>query len=265
MTGAGRTQVALAAGAGMLLLSVHVLRSRLAVIRIRAGSSMTRAADNGRLLVRRTTRVRRSNAVVFRNPVPFGDGDDALAWLVKRVSALPGDAVPPDVREIVGAPDGGLGAAGSLIVRGDAAAPRTPASVAPGVPAGRGVSPARLPRPLLNPLLTAASTGARIPRTAALHVCPAGVARARRALPVRAVDAGARGRFVEVVEEDQADRRSGVGGGRVGREGRGRRRGGREAEGAEHGDEEAPSGAAPDRRAGGFTHPPASAPARSRR
>ncbi|MFF4137267.1 S26 family signal peptidase [Streptomyces mirabilis] len=121
MTGAGRTTVALAAGAGMLLLSVHVLRSRLAVIRV-TGASMTPAfADGDRLLVRRTTRVRRGDAVVFRNPVPFGDGDDALAWLVKRVSALPGDAVPPDVREIVGAPDGGLVPPGSLIVRGDAA------------------------------------------------------------------------------------------------------------------------------------------------
>lgn len=121
MTGAGRTTVAMAAGAGMLLLSVRVLRSRLALIRV-TGSSMTPAfADGDRLLVRRTTRVRRGDAVVFRNPVPFGDGDDALAWLVKRVSALPGDAVPPDVREIVGAPDGGRVPPGSLIVRGDAA------------------------------------------------------------------------------------------------------------------------------------------------
>ncbi|MEV4453148.1 MULTISPECIES: S26 family signal peptidase [Streptomyces] len=119
MTGAGRTTVAMAAGAGMLLLSVRVLRSRLALIRV-TGSSMTPAfADGDRLLVRRTTRVRRGDAVVFRNPVPFGDG--APAWLVKRVSALPGDAVPPDVREIVGAPDGGLVPPGSLIVRGDAA------------------------------------------------------------------------------------------------------------------------------------------------
>ncbi|MFD8007691.1 S26 family signal peptidase [Streptomyces mirabilis] len=119
MTGAGRTTMAMAVGAGMLLLSVRVLRSRLALIRV-TGSSMTPAfADGDRLLVRRTTRVRRGDAVVFRNPVPFGD--NAPAWLVKRVSALPGDAVPPDVREIVGAPDGGLVPPGSLIVRGDAA------------------------------------------------------------------------------------------------------------------------------------------------
>jgi signal peptidase I len=79
-------------------------------------------AERGdRLLVRRTTRVRRGDAVVFRNPLPFGDGDAALAWLVKRVSALPGDPVPPDVRDIVGTPDGGLVPSGSLIVRGDAA------------------------------------------------------------------------------------------------------------------------------------------------
>jgi signal peptidase I len=160
MTGAGRTTVAMATSAGMLLLSVRVLRSHLALIRV-TGSSMTPAfADGDRLLVRRTTRVRRGDAVVFRNPVPFGDGDDALAWLVKRVSALPGDAVPPDVREIVGAPDGAL------------VPPRFPDSPGrrrphtglpplrlrpPVVPAGRGTHPPNSPRPLLNPLLTAVS------------------------------------------------------------------------------------------------------------
>ncbi|MEU0835418.1 S26 family signal peptidase [Streptomyces sp. NPDC005969] len=121
MTGVGRTTAAMAAGAGMLLLSVCALRSRIALIRV-TGSSMTPAfTDGDRLLVRRTTRVRRGDAVVFRNPLPFGDGDDPLAWLVKRVSALPGDPVPPDVRDIVGAPDGGLVPSGSLVVRGDAA------------------------------------------------------------------------------------------------------------------------------------------------
>ncbi|MER6126416.1 S26 family signal peptidase [Streptomyces sp. NPDC001795] len=121
MTGAGRTTAALAVGAGVLLLSVRVLRSRIALIRV-TGSSMAPAfADGDRLLVRRTTRVRHGDAVVFRNPFPFGDGDDPLAWLVKRVAALPGDPVPPDVRDIVGAPDGGLVPSGSLVVRGDAA------------------------------------------------------------------------------------------------------------------------------------------------
>jgi signal peptidase I len=121
MTGAGRTTLAMAAGAGLLLLSVRVLRSRVALIRVTGSSMAPTFTDGDRLLVRRTTRVRRGDAVVFRNPLPFGDGDDALAWLVKRVSALPGDPVPPDVRDIVGAPDGGLVPSGSLIVRGDAA------------------------------------------------------------------------------------------------------------------------------------------------
>ncbi|MFF4400751.1 S26 family signal peptidase [Streptomyces sp. NPDC001480] len=121
MTGAGRATVGLAVGAGALLLSVRVLRSRIALIRV-TGSSMAPAfADGDRLLVRRTTRVRRGDAVVFRNPLPSAEGDEPLPWLVKRVCALPGDPVPPDVRHAVGAPDGGTVPAGSLVVRGDAA------------------------------------------------------------------------------------------------------------------------------------------------
>lgn len=172
MTGTGRTTVAMAAGAGMLLLSVRVLRSRLALIRV-TGSSMTPAfADGDRLLVRRTTRVRRGDAVVFRNPVPFGDGDDALAWLIKRVSALPGDAVPPDVREIVGAPDGGLVPPGSLIVRGDAARTQdsrhfgyVPQASLLGVVLTRPTPPAA-PEPTAHSGVRSAH-----PRTAALLVC----------------------------------------------------------------------------------------------
>ncbi|WP_438295680.1 hypothetical protein [Streptomyces sp. HUAS TT7] len=40
---------------------------------------------------------------------------------VERVSAVPGDPVPPEVRAVVGAPDGSLVPPGSLVVRGDAA------------------------------------------------------------------------------------------------------------------------------------------------
>jgi len=122
MTGAGRTTVATALGAGVLLLSVRALRSRIALIRV-TGSSMAPSFEDGdRLVVRRTRRVRRGDAVVFRNPVPYGDGvAEPLDWLVKRVSALPGDPVPSEVRESVGAPEGGQVPSGSLVVRGDAA------------------------------------------------------------------------------------------------------------------------------------------------
>lgn len=121
MTGAGRAAVGLAVGAGALLLSVRALRSRVALIRV-TGSSMAPAfADGDRLLVRRTGRVRHGDAVVFRNPFPSAAGDEPLAWLVKRVSALPGDPVPPDVRDVVGAPEGAVVPPGSLVVRGDAA------------------------------------------------------------------------------------------------------------------------------------------------
>ncbi|MGW1867179.1 S26 family signal peptidase [Streptomyces mauvecolor] len=121
MTDAGRTTAALAVGAGVLLLSVRVLRARVTLVRVTGSSMVPAFADGDRLLVRRTRRVRRGDAVVFRNPLPFGDGDEALPWLVKRVSALPGDPVPPEVRAVVGAPDGSLVPSGSLVVRGDAA------------------------------------------------------------------------------------------------------------------------------------------------
>ncbi|MFI6472826.1 S26 family signal peptidase [Streptomyces sp. NPDC050516] len=121
MTDAGRTTAALAVGAGVLLLSVRALRAHVTLVRV-TGSSMAPAfADGDRLLVRRTQRVRLGDAVVFRNPLPFGDGDEALSWLVKRVSAMPGDPVPPEVRAVVGAADGSLVPPGSLVVRGDAA------------------------------------------------------------------------------------------------------------------------------------------------
>ncbi|MEU6477107.1 S26 family signal peptidase [Streptomyces sp. NPDC047017] len=126
MTGTGRTAAAAVAGAAVLFpsvlfLSVRAARSRLALVRVTGSSMAPSFADGDRLLVRRTRRVRRGDAVVFRNPRPSGEGDDRLAWLVKRVGALPGDPVPADVRAAVGAEAGGRVPAGSLVVRGDAA------------------------------------------------------------------------------------------------------------------------------------------------
>ncbi|MFJ3229739.1 S26 family signal peptidase [Streptomyces sp. NPDC086787] len=124
MTGAGRKSTAIAVGAvgaGALLLSARALRSRFALIRVTGWSMAPAFADGDRLLVRRTRSVRRGDAVVFRNPFDYGDAEARLDWLVKRVSALPGDPVPPEVREVVDAPEGGLVPAGSLVVRGDAA------------------------------------------------------------------------------------------------------------------------------------------------
>ncbi|MDF3299488.1 S26 family signal peptidase [Streptomyces tropicalis] len=118
MTRALRTATAL--GAGVLCAALGLLRSRLALFRVTGSSMAPAVADGDRLLVRRTARVRHGDAVVFRDPFPLGDGDEALARLVKRVSALPGDPVPPEVRGVVGAPVGGRVPPGSLVVRGDA-------------------------------------------------------------------------------------------------------------------------------------------------
>lgn len=130
MTDAGRTTAAPAVGAGVLLLSVRALRARVTPVRVTGSSRAPGFADGDRLLVRRTQRVRLGDAVVFRNPLPFGDGDEALSWLVKRVSAMPGDPVPPEVRAVVGASDGSLVPPGSLVVRSDAARTQTPATSA---------------------------------------------------------------------------------------------------------------------------------------
>jgi type IV secretory pathway protease TraF len=72
--------------------------------------------DGDRLLVRRGERPpARGAVVVFRIPAEVGRTE--LDWLVKRVVAVPGDPVPPDVR---GAAGGALVVPpGRLVVRGD--------------------------------------------------------------------------------------------------------------------------------------------------
>ncbi|MYV99293.1 hypothetical protein GT354_13560 [Streptomyces sp. SID3343] len=95
-----------------------VVRSRFALVRVTGDSMAPTFADGDRLLIRRTRRVGRGEAVVFGNPVPgFDDGAGELRWLVKRVTATPGDPVPADVRERV--PAGPVVPPGALVVRGD--------------------------------------------------------------------------------------------------------------------------------------------------
>ncbi|MFJ8739338.1 S26 family signal peptidase [Embleya sp. NPDC127516] len=96
------------------------VRSRVALVRV-TGMSMAPTFVHGeRLIVRRTTTVRRGDAIVFRNPVRFG-AEDELRWLVKRVAAVPGDPVPREVRQAVHAVRGTRVPQSSLVVRGDAA------------------------------------------------------------------------------------------------------------------------------------------------
>jgi signal peptidase I len=86
-------------GAGAFGAICAVLRIRFVIIRV-SGDSMLPALRHGdRVLVRRTSfpRLRRGQIVVFAPPkwLPFATEDPP--WLIKRIEALPGDAVPSGV------------------------------------------------------------------------------------------------------------------------------------------------------------------------
>ncbi|MEU6881924.1 S26 family signal peptidase [Streptomyces sp. NPDC046712] len=115
MTYLRRTAAVVAAGAGAVG-AVLALRSRFALVQVTGSSMAPTYRDGDRLLVRRRAPVRPGDAVVFRNPVAALDTD--VRWLVKRVTAMPGAPVPPDVRPAV---DTTRVPPGCLVVRGDGA------------------------------------------------------------------------------------------------------------------------------------------------
>ncbi|WP_326690771.1 MULTISPECIES: S26 family signal peptidase [unclassified Streptomyces] len=96
-----------------------LLRRKLLLIRVTGSSMAPTFADGSRLLLRKTARLRTGDVIVFRNPNGTGGAED-LRWLVKRVTALPGDPVPAEVRDRVAARPGDRVPAGSVVVRGDA-------------------------------------------------------------------------------------------------------------------------------------------------
>ncbi|GAA1556251.1 S26 family signal peptidase [Actinomadura kijaniata] len=102
------------------VVALWSLRRSLTLVRVAGGSMAPTYADGDRLLVRRTRRVRRGEAVVFRNPVAPPGGVPDPPWLVKRVAATPGDPVPEEVRPAVRAAPGATVPPGSLVVSGDA-------------------------------------------------------------------------------------------------------------------------------------------------
>ncbi|RFU43514.1 hypothetical protein DZF91_00790 [Actinomadura logoneensis] len=117
---AGRVLLTVSAGGLGTALTVRLLRRRFTMVRVQGGSMAPTYADGDRLLVHRTTRVRTGDAVVFDNPVtPPGHIPDP-PWMVKRVTALPGDPVPADVRPAVSADTNTRVPPGHLVVRGDA-------------------------------------------------------------------------------------------------------------------------------------------------
>lgn len=100
--------------------AARTLSGRLALVRVVGGSMEPTFADGDRLLVRRAATHRRGDVIVFRNPVVFPDGVADPPWLVKRVTAVEGDAVPEDVLAAVGAVGPSKVPAGGIVVRGDA-------------------------------------------------------------------------------------------------------------------------------------------------
>jgi signal peptidase I len=94
--------------------SAVMLRRRFTIITVR-GSSMTPTyADGERLLVRRTAEYGRGDVMVFA--MPPSQQVDGMKWLLKRVTAVAGEAAPADVRPVTGA---GNVPAGCVVVHGD--------------------------------------------------------------------------------------------------------------------------------------------------
>ncbi|MEU4834044.1 signal peptidase I [Streptosporangium sp. NPDC023615] len=100
------------------------VRRRLVVVTVEGPSMEPTLRDGDRVLVRRTPlpRVRTGQLVVARRPSPAGDVP--AVWLIKRVVAVRGEPVPPEVRPAVGEAGEAGGRdvrvpAGCLVVMGD--------------------------------------------------------------------------------------------------------------------------------------------------
>ncbi|MEU8702131.1 S26 family signal peptidase [Streptomyces sp. NPDC048680] len=115
------TVVYVVAAATVVLLVL--LRLSVSVLLV-SGPSMTPALRHGQrvLFVRHGLLRPRAGRIVVVSPPPAPDRRTparARPLLVKRVVALAGDPVPPEVREAAGAAEGALVPAGQLVVLGD--------------------------------------------------------------------------------------------------------------------------------------------------
>jgi signal peptidase I len=110
-----------AIAAGCLALAplpvVAWLRRRLAVMTVIGDSMAPTYRDGDRLLLRLGRRAERGAAIAFRTPPRPYPGGERLDWLVKRVAAVSGDAVPAAVRAAVAGYD--VVPPGYLVVLGD--------------------------------------------------------------------------------------------------------------------------------------------------
>ena len=110
-----------AAVAGSAAAALLVLRRRWVVVDVQ-GPSMQPTFDHGdRVLVRRASAAPRGAVVVLRGPRPAlpvrAVGPDG--WMIKRVVALAGDPMAPDVARAAGLIEGDPVPAGHVVVHGD--------------------------------------------------------------------------------------------------------------------------------------------------
>ncbi|MBO3748641.1 hypothetical protein J5X84_21400 [Streptosporangiaceae bacterium NEAU-GS5] len=110
----------IAAAAGLIGLTVVLVRRGVALVTI-SGSSMTPTyADGDRVVMVRSRRLRRGGVIVFRMPPPSKALPRGGALVIKRVAALPGDEVPASVWDASGAGPGDRVPPGHFVVFGDA-------------------------------------------------------------------------------------------------------------------------------------------------
>ncbi len=106
----------------LLLGLLGWIRHRLIVTEVHGPSMLPTYRDGDRLLTRRAGRspLRPGQVVVLRNPRPAGvPGSSTGPLLVKRVAAVAGDRLPPDMPDLPpDLPDGRV-PAGHLVVLGD--------------------------------------------------------------------------------------------------------------------------------------------------
>ncbi|MER7364639.1 S26 family signal peptidase [Nonomuraea wenchangensis] len=112
---------------GVLAGVLAVARRRLVVVQVTGPSMLPTYRSGDRVLVRRVAgaKLGRGQVVVFEaapgglwRTGPLSAPKDAK-WLIKRVAALPGDPVPPEVAPAAGANEGAPVPTGRLVVIGD--------------------------------------------------------------------------------------------------------------------------------------------------
>ncbi|GAB2947770.1 S26 family signal peptidase [Nonomuraea sp. NPDC052634] len=112
---------ALAAVAVLVVVPAVVARRRLVVVQVSGVSMAPTFLPGDRVLVRRTSAVRRGQVIVFESTRPggWGTGPPRPPWAIKRVTALPGDPVPDDVAGAAKAGPGERVPERALVVVGD--------------------------------------------------------------------------------------------------------------------------------------------------